>query len=1446
MNKFKMMSLLEYILERRGGRKPNKKEKEKIQGLGIMDKLLNNEYKTTDEENKATKSFVNIIRPNGPCIYAFTTDKVKDCIKIGYTDQHPEKRIAQWKKKYGNKEGEVTTIGYWSAEEFNKITNEKVFFWDHAVHYIVSDEMGYKNIKKEEFPKYMTDKGKQVVNLYYSSEFFEKFRTLMNGELSTDEKEILSESILECIIQEMHDAIAENRMKFKTYKFDTEGKTSTEHADDVWDSPDDYTNTDLQNNAIEKGVKAIKDNKKNLLMAAVMRFGKTHASYEIVNQCPSINKVIVTSGKADTEKAWHDDINHISFYKTFVLLEIKRDDKYKITEYDESINKLRTIERNTETTSTYTYKRRTTPINKLTDEYLTLPELIDRKVKNGKKVVLYFTLQDLGGSVSELKSKHKELFTIEYDMLIVDETHYGSHASLWGKVTKMNKPNYDELELDKDEIDENEKEDASYENDRKKLEGLNIKYKHVLQVSGTPYYILASNEMRESDAAIISKVSYTDMLKARDEWDDKNDSLPDDSPDKKNRWDSPYFGIPTLHKIGLNLTKECRDIMHDKGYEDNISKLFIIDKKSMSFVYEDAVKNLMRGVFGNDKGNTLSLLEDKTVEGNKACRHTMMVLPSINACIAMKKLLKDELKINRKVISIVGNDNGKADITTINKLNDTLQKIENKNGKSIVLTVVKFLTGVSMKMLDSMIYLKKASSPQEYDQAVFRLCTRRVKNVASSKDNEKGSPKKINMKDNVYLIDFNISNVMTMLAKSARAKALAEGKSDPEKIKEIMEEDLKHTPIYSDFDNANNILGDMHELSSDDLMRVYCDYNENMSINDIITNYVDSFNSLFSNIEFQNIMYMTSFKDDKGKLIGPKVTPGSDEYKTLGIGNKKGEIKHLSDKQKEEHRKDKDSDEYKISKEKFLSFLKSLSVFNLCIDKPYTSVDDILKDAKSDINIQKRLESFKIKYEDFKNIIENISHSYKENINQILLKIHIIISDGIKNGDVIEKFLGKIYDLGKFDKNEVITPDSVVDKMIGKLKNEDFTSANSILLVNEKCGEFFKAIYDKFGKKVAQKCRVVCSSEITLYIMKKLLKHLNMETDIDYIILNIGDVNNDGEYNVKDFLAMKNNDILDMNSVKKFDICIQNPPYSRGTDALHLQFVDKCLEISDKQVAIFPFTFVTKNDIKRQDEYKRKFDDRLTSVEEVDSSLFKGTSMPNVGIYTFSDINNATNNIKINFLHKDNIVTDSLLNISRFTQYEQNIEKIFKQLDSVNVMNLGWFMPNKYFKQRHITDKNEIYNQKLENAKKNVKNIPDNKTYLICNAFNGGVNGIYFTIKNGDIISGKNNLIDYIVSKTDISNGYNTIILNNEREAKNCKVALKNYVMRFLLYRLQQDQRMTVKKCYKYVPNIDWSDDRVKTDEGLLEVCGCPKDKCKEYADYCKKIINEVDKGNRP
>ena len=131
-----------------------------------------------------------------------------------------------------------------------------------------------------------------------------------------------------------------------------------------------------------------------------------------------------------------------------------------------------------------------------------------------------------------------------------------------------------------------------------------------------------------------------------------------------------------------------------------------------------------------------------------------------------------------------------------------------------------------------------------------------------------------------------------------------------------------------------------------------------------------------------------------------------------------------------------------------------------------------------------------------------------------------------------------------------------------------------------------------------------------------------------------------------------------------------------------------------------------------------------------------------------------------------------------------------------------------------------------------------NDVFLLTNLANGGMNGKWISGNSGKIFDNLDDLINYgIESKAAVKNimSFKTI-----KEAENCKIALQNNILRWVLYKIQDDQGLT-SRLYKYVPDIDWSDDRVKTDEGLLEVCGCPKDKCKEYADYCRKVIEEVD-----
>lgn len=1386
-----MRSLFQFITE--GRKKTNKEQEMHIEGNSILDKIMNDKETNIDE---FVKEFV---RPNGPTIYAFTTDKVDSAVKVGYTDQHPESRIAQWKEIYGKEEGEVVTLGWWSSEEFNQ-AGERVFFWDHAIHKKIRDK-GYKQLERDEFMNTLTEKGKQLVDIHYSREFFSKYKKLLQGQLNNEDKEELSGQLLEDLIMQMKANIKAGKADFKLYSFDEEGKTSKKQADKVWGEPDTYSNTDLQEDAIDRGVKAIKNDKKNILMAAVMRFGKTHASYEIVKHA-GFKRVIVCSAKADVRTAWREDINHVHFYKDFVFIEVLGPNNWDVTYCKE---------------------------DKLVTEH-GIPNM-ENLEKSGKTIIYFFTLHDLGGSVKELKEKHKGIFDKEFDMMIVDETHYGSHANTFGKATGLGQNKIKDDEDDEDNAAIEEEQKIAKES-KEALQKLNIKYKRVLQVSGTPYYILASNEMIAEDAEIISKVSYTDMLNARDKYEKEHKG--------EDQSKSPYFGIPTLHKIGLRLNKECRKVMQNAGMTDSMTELFKVD--GQKFVHERAVEGLMKSIFGDGKGS-LAFLKNKSVEGNKVCKHTLIVLPRVKACRAMKDLLTKFIpEKNRKVFCIVNNWGGIADVKDVDDLNNQLETLDSKGIGSIILTVNRFLTGVSMPCVDSMIYLKNASSPQEYDQNIFRLCTRRVKKVKDP-DNESRS-KKVNMKDNVYLIDFNMTNMFNMIANSARMKAAAEGNPTTERIKELMEDDVKAVPIFAEDKASSEILGKMHKIDSKDMMIIYSNYNKNKSIADIVSDEIDLFDNLFIDSTFQKIIAGIDIEGDNSKI-----NLGNDEEDSEGLDNivngvpsskDDKKIKSLLDKLKEAGITKKEKKQLEeLTKKKFKAITKNLLYCDLCLDEPCVDIDGILKKVKEDKDFKKMLNEFKINENDIETIYNTMSTNFKQAYNSLLTRMALLAQDTSKSG--YEKFSKALEGLGRLDKNEVVTPPEIVEKMIDKLSKEDFEKADNILLVNEKQAEFAIGIYNKFGKDILNKVKIVASSEAGKHLSKKMLKSLLGKNYINNIILNINDIDSNGYYDVKDFLTMKNEEILKENNGKKFDICLMNPPYDDGVSKgmeknLHIKFTSKCIDISYKTICVMPIKVVKNESAKKElTEAKEKYNKSIISIDEIDSKYFKDTRMPNVGIYYFDNSKKENQKIKLNYL-SNSFEVDSLLEKTSVNEIEKKILSYLEcDKDYMNWNYVGY--------EHNLDDKertkqcNNLINVMLN--KKRFKNRKiNNPVFLFTKAANGGMNATY--INNNSIISkDKNELLINLKKR----NGAVTTILsfNSIKAAENCKVALQNNVLRLACLRNQVDQNMKG-RVYKYIPNIDWSDDRVKTDEGLLEVCGCPKDKCKEYAEYCKKIIEQVDK----
>ena len=318
-----------------------------------------------------------------------------------------------------------------------------------------------------------------------------------------------------------------------------------------------------------------------------------------------------------------------------------------------------------------------------------------------------------------------------------------------------------------------------------------------------------------------------------------------------------------------------------------------------------------------------------------------------------------------------------------------------------------------------------------------------------------------------------------------------------------------------------------------------------------------------------------------------------------------------------------------------------------------------------------------------------------------------------------------------------------------------------------------------------------------------------------------------------------------INKNTKFDVCLMNPPYGDGQNkGLHYEFVEKVVDICSETYCVMPFGLINKyssTDIK----YKPVLGPHTVYAEEINGDIFPGTTQHNVGIYKFTA--NVNDNIHIEYID-GRTCNVSMLTNNPIDMADSTVKHIVDILSSngnyTRYMRFcGKFSNvNSECKKAGITDQSVIdkmiYDKIADNC---TRQLPLNKKYLMVNMANGAMNAHYISGNTGLTFNNITEVIDmlYKLKKT---NGFNFIIFDSIKELNNCKIALENPLLRTLLSIIQYDQSMTITNCYKYIPNIDWSDPRVVTDEGLLEVCGCPKEKCKEYAEYCSKYMEEFDK----
>ena len=335
-----------------------------------------------------------------PHIYAFTTNTIPNYLKVGDTYRPVAVRLQEWREHFPDLQKEY--------EHIAKVSDD-IYFRDFAVHSFLEGEKHRTRLMPADLPE-----GK-----YYSKEFF---------------KEAAVQDIVEAIddIQQDYDAHTD---KYQFYSAET-------HLPETYtyDRTETYPPRPNQDKTIRQFKAAVDNGRTNLLMYAVMRFGKSFTSMCCAAEM-NAGIVVVVSAKADVKEEWKKTVeSHVSF-----------------ADYDF-----------------------------LTGEQLLANEnAIKERLDAGRKVVVFLTLQDLQGET--IKDKHREIFGREIDLLIVDETHFGARAEKYGQVLRRAGKQHGS-----DTDDFVEAEDA--EEQIKFLDAL-IR----LHLSGTPYRILMGSEFSKED-----------------------------------------------------------------------------------------------------------------------------------------------------------------------------------------------------------------------------------------------------------------------------------------------------------------------------------------------------------------------------------------------------------------------------------------------------------------------------------------------------------------------------------------------------------------------------------------------------------------------------------------------------------------------------------------------------------------------------------------------------------------------------------------------------------------------------------------------------------------------------------------------------------------------------------------------------------------------------------
>lgn len=905
-----------------------------------------------------------------PHIYAFTTNTIPNYLKVGDTYRPVAVRLQEWREHFPNLQKEY--------EHIAKVSDD-IYFRDYAVHSFLEGERHRSRLLPSDIAQ----------GVYYSREFF---------------KDASARDLAEAVddIQRDYD---ENTGKYQFYSAETRlPETYT------YERTETYPPRPNQNKTIRQFKAAVENGRTNLLMYAVMRFGKSFTSMCCATEI-SANIVVVVSAKADVKEEWKKTVeSHVRF-----------------ADYDFFTG----------------------------EQLLSNENAIAEKLNLRRKVVVFLTLQDLQGET--IKEKHREIFGREIDLLIVDETHFGARAEKYGRVLRAAGKQHGS---DTDDFVE-----ATEAAEQMKYLDARIR----LHLSGTPYRILMGSEFSKED--IIAFYQFTDIVKDQEQWIQKNNAKAE--TEQKEEWENPYYGFPQMIRFAFNPNESSRrrlKELRNRGESFAFSALLkprsikkAEDGSHKQFIFEQEILDLLSVIDGSkDDDELLGFLDYEKIKSGNMCRHIVCVLPYCASCDAMEALIRSHADTFRnlgeyEIINISGVDQPNAYRSPAD-IKRKIQECEEAGRKTLTLTVNRMLTGSTVEQWDTMLFLKDTASPQEYDQAIFRLQNQFIKRYVD----DAGHVIKYNMKPQTLLVDFMPDRMFRMQEQKSQIYNVNVDEAGNSRLEDRIREELRVSPIIAM--NSDK----MEQVQAPDILHVVSEYSKtrgvaeetaeipvDLSLMDIaaIRAAIEQENELGSKAGF-------STKAHEGEGEGSDLdTPEDDTGSDTGAGSGEG---HGDGQGSGGENGAEQNESKKDPIKQFRSYYARILFFAFLTRDTLISLEEIIAkmDAPENARIARNI-----------GISKPILEAIQGNINKFILrdldyKIHNL--NKLSHDDTVDPIERASVAVRKFDKlgeSEVITPKNICEDMIALIPDEGFANAlhngHKILDIAGKAGEFALAAYER-------------------------------------------------------------------------------------------------------------------------------------------------------------------------------------------------------------------------------------------------------------------------------------------------------------------------------------------------------------------------------------------------